>query len=400
MAKQIIVGVCAGISAYKSAELVRLLCKADYTVHVVMTKSAVKFIAPLTFEALTGHRVYTHLFESQHPSAMDHIELARWAQSILIAPATADFIARLRCGIADDLLSTLCLATTAPIILAPAMNQKMWSNPATQDNIQSIQQRGIRLIGPGIGDQACGDTGPGRMVEPQQILDQLSDADAADNLLTERRVLITAGPTRELIDPVRYISNHSSGKMGYALAHAAINAGAKVTLVSGPVAISSPQTATTIQVQTAKQMHDAVMGHISCQDIYIGCAAVSDYSPAQVSTTKLKKNADTLTVILNKTQDIVRAVASSHADVFCVGFAAETNDLEHYAREKLRDKQLDMIIANQVGIADGGFSSDNNAASVLWNNGQQTFSLRSKKRLAVDIIKIIAQHYYASKHTT
>ncbi len=397
MARQIIVGICAGIAAYKSAELVRLLCKDNNTVRVVMTESALKFITPLTFEALTGQRVYSHMFDSHHQSAMDHIELARWADVVVIAPTTADFIAKLRCGIADDLLSTLCLATTAPLFIAPAMNHRMWANLATQENIEVLKQREMTMIGPDSGSQACGESGVGRMAEPQQIVDQLNACNSIAGLLTGTRVLISAGPTREPIDPVRYISNHSSGKMGYAIAEAASNAGAVVTLISGPVTVSPPKISQILHIQTAQQMCDAVMQQIVHNDIYIGTAAVADYSPEQVSSSKLKKSAKTMTITLNKTRDILTTLTLSNADVFTVGFAAETNDLERYARAKLADKNLDMIIANQVGLSDRGFDSDNNAVSVIWDNGHQTFSLRSKKQLATDIIGLIAQHY-AKKH--
>ncbi|MEE9426480.1 MAG: bifunctional phosphopantothenoylcysteine decarboxylase/phosphopantothenate--cysteine ligase CoaBC [Methylococcales bacterium] len=393
MAKQIIVGICAGIAAYKSAELVRLLCKKGYSVRVVMTESALQFMTPLTFEALSGHRVYTHMFDAQHESAMDHIELARWADDLLIAPATADFIAKLRCGIADDLLSTLCLATTAPITLAPAMNHQMWINSATQDNINQIQQRGMTLIGPDSGSQACGEIGVGRMVEPQQIIDQLSASSSISGELAGTHVLISAGPTREPIDPVRFISNHSSGKMGYALAQAASDAGAEVTLISGPVAISAPEVSQLIQVETAQNMCDAVLDHIVRNNIYIAAAAVADYTPNLVSSSKIKKSAKTMTVELRKTEDILSTVAAFHCKVFTVGFAAETNNLEQYARSKLVDKNLNMIIANQVGLPDRGFDSDNNAASVFWDNGYQAFSLQPKKQLATDLINLIAKHY-------
>jgi phosphopantothenoylcysteine decarboxylase/phosphopantothenate--cysteine ligase len=393
MAKQIVVGICAGIAAYKSAELVRLLCKKGYSVRVVMTESALQFMTPLTFEALSGHRVYTHMFDAQHESAMDHIELARWADDLLIAPATADFIAKLRCGIADDLLSTLCLATMAPITLAPAMNHQMWINPATQNNINQIKQRGIRLIGPDSGSQACGETGAGRMVEPQQLVDQLHASGSTNKVLAGTHVLISAGPTREPIDPVRFISNHSSGKMGYALAQAATDAGAKVTLISGPVAMSAPDVSLVIQVETAQNMRDAVLDHIAHNNIYIAAAAVADYTPNNVSSSKIKKYAETMTVELRKTEDILTTVAASDYKIFTVGFAAETNNLEQYARSKLVDKNLNMIIANQVGLPDRGFDSDNNAASVFWKNGYQTFSLQPKKQLATDLINLIAKHY-------
>ena len=393
MAKQIIVGICAGIAAYKSAEVVRLLCKNGYSVRVVMTESALQFITPLTFEALSGHRVYTHVFDAQHESAMDHIELARWADDLLIAPATADFIAKLRCGIADDLLSTLCLATTAPITIAPAMNHQMWLNSATQDNINLIKQRGIMLIGPASGSQACGETGLGRMTEPQQIVAQLHASSSADKVLAGAHVLISAGPTREPLDPVRFISNHSSGKMGYALAQAATDAGAKVTLISGPVAINAPEVSRIIQVETAQHMLDAVLDHITHNNIYMATAAVADYTPESVSSSKIKKSAKTMTVELRKTEDILSTVAVSNPHVFTVGFAAETNNLEQYARSKFVEKNLNMIIANQVGLPDRGFDSDDNAVSVFWENGQQAFSLQPKKQLATGLIDLIAKHY-------
>lgn len=393
MVKQIIVGICAGIAAYKSAELVRLLCKKGYSVRVVMTESALQFMTPLTFEALSGHRVYTHMFDAQHESAMDHIELARWADNLLIAPATADFIAKLRCGIADDLLSTLCLATTAPITIAPAMNHQMWINPATQDNINQIQQRGMTLIGPDSGSQACGEIGVGRMVEPQQIIDQLSASSSISGELAGTHVLISAGPTREPIDPVRFISNHSSGKMGYALAQAACDAGAEVTLISGPVAIGAPEVSQFIQVETAQNMRDAVLDHIVHNNIYIAAAAVADYTPETVSSSKIKKSAKTITVELRKTEDILSTVAASDCKVFTVGFAAETNNLEQYARSKLIDKHLNMIIANKVGLPDRGFDSDNNAVTVFWENGHQAFSLQPKIQLATNLLELITQHY-------
>lgn len=393
MAKHIIVGVCAGISAYKSAELVRLLCKAGYTVRVVMTESAKKFITPLTFEALTGNRVYSQLFDSNREAAMEHIELARWADSILVAPATADFMARLSCGIANDLLSTVCLASKASLCIVPAMNYQMWVHPATQDNLECLKLRGTGVIGPDSGSQACGDDGAGRMTEPRDIVEQFATWFESSQLLVGTRVLITAGPTQEPIDPVRYISNHSSGKMGYALAQSANDAGAQVTLISGPVAIPVPDVNQLIQVQTAEQMFHAVMNHLSDQNVFISCAAVSDYTPEYVSSSKLKKRADDMTVVFNKTQDILSTVALADQDIYCVGFAAETNDLEQYARAKLVDKKLDMIIANQVGVADRGFGGDNNEVSVLWKNGSKKYSLRSKKQLATDLVRLIAQQY-------
>lgn len=390
MSKQIIVGVCGGIAAYKAAELVRLFIKNECDVRVVMTQAALQFIQPLTFEALTNQPVYTSLFADHHGSSMEHIDLARWADQIIIAPATADIIARLRCGIADDLLTTLCLASNARITLAPAMNTQMWLNAATRDNLSCLVDRGMRVLGPDQGIQACGETGPGRMLEVQHIFDCIS---ANENMLNDVRILLTAGPTREAIDPVRFLSNQSSGKMGYALAQAASEYGAEVTLVSGPVVLPNPRVKSVLKVETARQMFDSVMENISNQDIFISCAAVSDYTPKIVASSKLKKGSDTLTLELTKTADILSHVAETYPQIFTVGFAAETDDVENYARAKLKNKKLNMMIANQVGVSDRGFNSDNNAVTILWEHDQQSVGLRSKQQLAKDIIKQIAERY-------
>jgi phosphopantothenoylcysteine decarboxylase/phosphopantothenate--cysteine ligase len=325
---------------------------------------------------------------------MGHIELARWADAVVIAPATADFIARLAHGLADDLLSTVCLATSAPITLAPAMNRLMWSNPATQANVKLLESRGIALLGPAVGEQACGETGAGRMLEPREIADTVLSRQSLAGAMSGLKVVVTAGPTRERIDPVRFLSNRSSGKMGYAVAAAARDAGAKVVLVSGPVNIPPPPGTTVVNVETAEQMLDAVRSHVIGADIFIAAAAVSDYKAAQPSSKKIKKTQEALSIALARTPDVLGTVARSDNRPFLVGFAAETEDVERNAIEKMESKRLEMIAANRVG--DGmGFDQDDNALTVYWQGGKQELALTSKADLARQLIAVVAAHYAA-----
>lgn len=388
--RRILLGVTGGIAAYKSAELVRQLKKAGADVRVVMTAGGQAFITPLTLQALSGNPVHTDLLDPAAEAAMGHIELARWADLVLVAPATADFLARLAGGIADDLLTTLCLATVAPVAVAPAMNQAMYRDPATQANLATLGERGVHRLGPADGDQACGDIGPGRMLEPAEI------AAAAANLFQSRlldgvRVLVTAGPTREAIDPVRYISNHSSGKMGYALARACADAGALVTLVSGPTNLPSPERVTRIDVVSAQQMHDAVLARAGDCDLFIGTAAVADYAPVEIADRKIKKtHADEMVIRLKRNPDIIGAVAALPRKPFVVGFAAETNDVVAYGRDKLERKNLDMVVANDVSNPAIGFNSEQNAATVIWRSGHRELAIAGKSQIASALVELIA----------
>lgn len=391
--KQILLGVTGGIAAYKTAELTRLLIKAGAFVRVVMTKGAQAFVTPLTFQALSGEPVRTELLDPEHEAAMGHIELARWADLILIAPATASFIERLATGRADDLLSTLCLASASPIMLAPAMNQQMWKQQSTQDNINILQQRDINIIGPAEGDQACGDIGPGRMLEPQEILSQ-AEQHFHTGALAGKQIMITAGPTREPIDPVRFLSNRSSGKMGYALAQAAVEAGATVTLVSGPVVLATPRGVKKVSVETAEEMYSTVLEKINHADIFIATAAVSDYRPAMTATQKIKKSSDNFTLELQPNPDILAEVAALETPPFTVGFAAETESLEKHAQEKLKRKKLDMIAANPVNNHQG-FDQDENQLTVFWSDGKQHFPLASKHKIARQLLNLIAEKYHS-----
>jgi phosphopantothenoylcysteine decarboxylase/phosphopantothenate--cysteine ligase len=391
--KKILLGVTGGIAAYKAAELTRLLRGAGATVRVVMTRAATAFVAPLTFQALSGHPVHLELLDPDAESAMGHIDLARWADLILVAPATADFIARLRAGLADDLLTTLCLAATVPVALAPAMNRAMWDHPATRDNAACLEQRGARLFGPASGEQACGETGPGRMLEPAHLLDAVA-ALLGGGLLAGLPILMTAGPTREAIDPVRYISNRSSGKMGYALAEAATGMGADVILVSGPTALPAPKVRELVRVESAAEMYEAVMARASACAIYIGAAAVADYSPATAVPCKIKKTAGEMTLTLQKTRDILGTVAAQEKSPFTVGFAAETENLEDYARRKLAAKSLDMVAANRVGPG-LGFDTDDNALFVCWADGDATLPRAPKRLIAEQLLRLIAERYHA-----
>jgi phosphopantothenoylcysteine decarboxylase / phosphopantothenate---cysteine ligase len=391
--KRILLAVAGGIAAYKSAELLRLLRKEGAEVRVAMTSAAQEFISPLTFQALSGNPVHTELLDTQEENAMGHINLARWAELMVIAPATANILAKCAHGIADDLVTALFLSALCPIYMAPAMNQAMWSNQATQDNVRKLQCRGVKLIGPAAGEQACGETGLGRMTEPADICAELM-AKPVDALLKEVPVLISAGPTREYLDPVRYITNRSSGKMGYALAQAALNAGAAVTLVSGPSQLSPPHGVTFIAVETAQEMFDTVMANVPNSGIYIGAAAVADYSPVNKASTKLKKQAEQVAIDFKKTQDILAAVADLQNAPFTVGFAAETDDLENYALKKMSEKKLAMIAANWVGKGECGFDSELNALEVFWPSGSKSLPMSSKKQIAEQLIGLIAARFH------
>jgi phosphopantothenoylcysteine decarboxylase/phosphopantothenate--cysteine ligase len=391
--RRVLLGISAGIAAYKAAELARLLVKDGAEVRVVMTRSASEFIGPMTLQAITGHPVRDALFDPQHEAAMGHIELARWADVILVAPATADFLAQLAAGMAHDLLTTLCLAATAPLLVAPAMNQAMWRHPATQANVELLQSRGVVSLGPDQGPQACGDSGPGRMVEPASLLSALRERFVSGRL-RGRRALLTAGPTREALDPVRFLGNRSSGKMGFALAAALVAQGAEVTLVAGPVALETPAGVRRVDVESARQMHDAVFAALPGTDIFVACAAVADFRPETPVDRKIKKTDETLTLTLVRNPDILSAVSRSPDRPFCVGFAAETNDLEAYAEAKRRAKGLDMIAANKVG-SDQGFESDNNALLVLWEDGRQMLPMQSKAALAGQLVDLIVERFDA-----
>ncbi len=396
--KRIVLGVGGGIAAYKSAELIRRLRDQGAEVRVVMTRAAREFITPLTLQALSGHPVFNDLLDPAAEAAMGHIELARWADLILVAPATADLMARLAQGLADDLLTTLVLASDAPVALAPAMNQAMWRDPATQANAERLAGRGMHLFGPGAGSQACGDSGPGRMLEADELAQRAADC-FERGLLTGRRVLITAGPTREAIDPVRYVSNHSSGKMGFALAEAAAEAGAAVTLVSGPVHLPTPQRVARIDVVSARDMLAACEGAMPC-DILIAAAAVADYRPEAVASQKMKKDPgsdDGLTLRLVRNPDILATLAARTDRPFSVGFAAETEHLLDYAARKLKSKNLDLIVANDVANPQIGFNSEDNAVSVIDRALQATrFEQASKGQIARQLIAFIAARYHQS----
>ena len=394
--KRILLGISGGIAAYKSAELVRRLREQGAEVKVVMTAAACEFITPLTLQALSGNPVYTRLLDHEHESAMGHIELARWCDAVVIAPASANFLARLAQGMADDLLTTLCLASQAPLMVAPAMNQQMWQNPATQANIDVLTKRDIRVIGPASGEQACGEVGPGRMLEPEQILRE-TQALFETGVLTGTHIIVTAGPTREPIDPVRFISNRSSGKMGYAVAQAALDAGAEVTLVSGPVAMDAPERAKLVRVNTAEEMHDAVLASAPDADILIAAAAVADYHCNNIVEHKIKKKQDALSLTLSKTPDVL-AAAALEASLFTVGFAAETEALKDNALRKLNGKGLDMIAANLVGEG-RAFDVDENALELYWHGGSLSLQLASKDRLARQLLEAVASNYY-DKHSS
>jgi len=394
--RRIVLGVTGGIAAYKAADLVRRLRETDAEVRVVMTRGAQAFVTPLTFQAVSGNPVHTELLDESAEAGMGHIELARWADLLLVAPATADFIARLAHGLADDLLTTLCLATAAPIVLAPAMNQQMWANAAVQANCALLRERGLRLIGPETGSQACGDSGPGRMTEPTTIVEALLGGPHAQpgrslaNTLTGRHVVVTAGPTYEDIDPVRFIGNRSSGRMGFAVAAAAAEAGARVSLVAGPVRLETPPGVERTDVRSAQEMRDAVLALVPEADLFVGAAAVADYAPAHRADQKIKKDAAKLNLELAPTPDILAEVAALKKRPFTVGFAAETERLKEHALQKLSRKRLDMIAANRVGVDGGGFESEFNEILLLTADGEQNLGSGSKRDLARRLIGAVA----------
>ncbi len=387
---RIVLGVTGGIAVYKSPDLVRRLIERGAEVQVVMTAGAQRFMSPLSFQAVSGRPVRCDLWDGAAEAAMGHIELARWAQLVLVAPASADFIARVAAGRADDLLATVCLATEAPIALAPSMNRVMWANKATQANVETLVARGVRILGPGSGAQACGEIGEGRMWEPVQLAERLLEPPANAGLLAGVNVLITAGPTRERLDPVRYLTNRSSGKMGFAVAAAAREAGAHVTLVSGPVQLQTPAGITRINVESARDMYAAVHRHVAEADVFIAAAAVADFQPASVAKQKIKKQGLTMKLELEPAPDIVKSVAEMAKRPFVVGFAAETDDVEENARSKLKRKKLDMIAANQVG--DGiAFDCEDNALTVLWPGGKFDIARGPKVEVARALILLIAE---------
>jgi len=394
--KNVLLGVSGGIAAYKTPDLVRKLIAAGANVRVVLTQSAQAFVSELSLQAVSGNTVSTDLLDPTAEAAMGHIELAKWADILLIAPATANLLGKIANGIADDLLTTLYLATTAKVVIAPAMNQKMWKAPSLARNLTQLEDDGCEFIGPDAGEQACGDVGPGRMVEPEYIVQTLN-AQSAPVLdiqgLEGKRILITAGPTQEAIDPVRYMSNNSSGKMGFAIANAAKRAGAIVTLVSGPVSLPTPQGVERIDVVSAEQMHRATMSLADSADIFIACAAVADYRPVTLQQNKIKKTSDELTLTFVKNPDILKDVAALPTGPFTVGFAAESQNIEEYAKKKLAVKKLDMIAANDI-TADGlGFNSDKNALHVFWQEGDKQLPAASKNQLAAELMTLIAKHY-------
>lgn len=396
MHTHILLGITGGIAAYKSAELIRQLKEAGASVKVVMTSAAKAFMTPLTLQALSGEPVYDTLLDEKAEYAMSHIALARWADWILVAPASADFIARIAHGHADDLLTTLCLATAAPIMIVPAMNRLMWENAATQNNVGLLRERGVHFLGPEAGFQACGEIGLGRMTEPDDIVAQLATHQKTD-ALKNKRILITAGPTHEPIDPVRYITNKSSGKMGYALAAAALSAGAKVHLISGPVTLTYDQDIEREMVQTAEEMHAKVMKQIAKTDIFIAAAAVADYKVDKVSQQKIKKTSNEIDLHLIKNIDILASVTALSHPPFTVGFAAETHDLLEIAKEKRATKKVDVLLANDVSQKNKGFDVDDNEIIALWKNKTKKFPLTTKIRLASQLITFITERYY-EKH--
>jgi phosphopantothenoylcysteine decarboxylase/phosphopantothenate--cysteine ligase len=387
--KRILLGVTGGIAAYKSPDLVRRLREQGAEVQVVLTAGAREFVTPMTFQAVSGREVRSDLWDPEAEKAMSHIELARWADFVIIAPATADFLARLATGQADDLLTTLCLATDRPIALAPAMNRLMWANAATQANVATLKARGVHVWGPGEGDQACGEVGAGRMLEPTELAGNVVNAIAPTGPLAGKRLLLTAGPTRERIDPVRFISNRSSGKMGFAVAAAAREAGADVTIVCGPVTLATPPGVKRIDVESAADMLNGV-------DIFVATAAVADYRPANPVECKIKKTSESMDLKMERTVDILATVAARVQRPFVVGFAAETDSVEQYARQKLLKKNLDMIAANEVGH-DKVFEKDDNALLVLWRDGRRELPHAPKVMLARDLVALIAELYAERK---
>jgi phosphopantothenoylcysteine decarboxylase/phosphopantothenate--cysteine ligase len=389
--QNILLAIGGGIAAYKSADLIRRLKERGFDVRVVMSQSAKEFITPLTLQALSGHPVASDLLDTAAEAAMGHIELARWADLVVVAPATANLIARINAGMADELITTTCLATEAPVVICPAMNQQMYRNQATQDNLANLAKRGLTIWGPASGSQACGEVGPGRMQEPLEIAQQVEQF-FAPKLLQGQSILLTAGPTREAIDPVRYISNHSSGKMGFALAKMAAAMGANVTLVAGPVHLPTPAGVTRLDVESTQDMLNAVMQNVDNHKIFIGCAAVADYRIGEVAEDKIKKSAQNMQLALVRNPDILATVASHKPRPFTVGFAAETQDVEHYAKDKLIRKKLDMIAANDVSNPELGFNTEQNALKVIWADGQHDLPATDKLILARQLLTLIAEH--------
>ena len=392
----VVLGITGGIAAYKSPDLVRRLRERGAEVQIVMTASAAEFVTETALQAVSGRPVRDNLWDKEAEAAMSHIELARWADVVLVAPATAEVMARIVSGGAPDLLTTICLATEAPIALAPAMNRVMWSNPATEANRKVLEERGIHLVGPGVGSQACGETGAGRMLEPDVIAATIFNitAEKGQGLLEGKKVVITAGPTREAIDPVRYITNRSSGKMGYAMASSAAAQGADVILVSGPTNLSVPVGVEVVSVESAEEMFDATHAAVIDADMFIAAAAVADYRPAKIVEQKIKKSDAAMSLELVRCADILASVAALDVAPFAVGFAAETENVREYARAKMENKGLDMIIADRVG-RDRGFDRDDNAATVIWDGGEKSFPMSSKVELARNLIELVAKHFYA-----
>lgn len=395
--KRIIVGITGGIAAYKAIEFIRLLRKSHAEVRVVLTPAAAEFVTPLTLQAISGNAVSHSLLDPQAELAMGHIELAKWADAIVIVPASADFLARLTVGMANDLLATICLATAAPILLAPAMNQQMFAQSITQQNLTALSNRGYQFVGPNSGEQACGDMGFGRMSEPKEIYTVLEDLFTQKQDMNGLSVVITAGPTQEAIDPVRYISNHSSGKMGFAIAQAFAERGANVTLISGPVNLATPANVHRIDVTSAQEMHQQALKSAVENQIFIGCAAVADYRVAQVAEQKIKKSSDEITLTLIKNPDIIADVAHLQSKrPFTVGFAAETQNIEQYAQDKLQRKNLDMICANDVSSGKV-FGKDQNSLHLFWRNGNIILELDDKKNIAKQVVKHIFDRFRQSK---
>ncbi len=396
----IVLGITGGIAAYKAPDLVRRLRERGGDVQIVMTASAEEFVTGTALQAVSGRPIRSNLWDKEAEAAMSHIELARWADVVLIAPATAEVMARIVSGGAPDLLTTICLATEAPIAVAPAMNHIMWNNAATQANRKVLEERGVHILGPGIGSQACGETGAGRMLEPDAIAAAVFDLGISkgEGLLAGKKVLITAGPTREAIDPVRYISNRSSGKMGYAMARAAIAQDAEVVLISGPVNLPDPVGVEVHSVLSAQDMYEATHANAEDADIFIAAAAVADYRPADVKEQKIKKNDESMSIDLVRCPDILASIAALDPAPFTVGFAAETEKVDDYARSKLEKKRLDMIIANRVGD-NCGFDTDDNSVNVFWLDGERRFPTAQKSELARNLIELVAQRFYAARGT-
>ncbi|MDH3265627.1 MAG: bifunctional phosphopantothenoylcysteine decarboxylase/phosphopantothenate--cysteine ligase CoaBC [Gammaproteobacteria bacterium] len=392
----VLLGISGGIAAYKTPQLVRRLRGRGAEVQIVMTASAREFVTETALQAVSGRPVRANLWDKEAEASMSHIELARWADVVLIAPATAEIMARLAAGAAADLLTTLCLATEAPVVIAPAMNHVMWANAAVQANRHTLAERGVKILGPDSGSQACGETGAGRMMEPDEIAaivcGSQQAAQRANGPLAGKTVLVTAGPTREAIDPVRYISNRSSGKMGYAIAVAARDQGARVILISGPVNLAAPAGIDVLYVKTADEMYTATHDNVAEADVFIAAAAVSDYRPAQSSLQKIKKKTETMQLDLVRSRDILASVAALQGAPFTVGFAAETENVRDYALAKLKDKKLDMIVANKVGD-DRGFDRDDNTVEVYWPDGQQDFAQAAKTELAHQVMELVAERF-------